>query len=158
MQHQPILSDGETIHVVIFRLCDEEFALDVSRVQEIIRFGEITWVPKCPKFIKGVINLRGNLIPVAHLGERLGFGKIEYGRQNRIIVVELDDITIGFIVDLVLEARELPLARVQPPPTIVLGGVETEYITGVAKLEDRLVILLDIEKILSMAKKEVEAD
>lgn len=147
-------TSGETqcLQVVTFRLGDETFAFDISKVQELIRIGEIRWVPKCPKYIKGVINLRGNLIPIVHLRERLGLEKkdSEDDKKRRIIIVELDEITVGFIVDSVLESREIPLSCIEPPPMIVMGGVESEYITGVAKLEDRLLILLNIEKILAL--------
>ncbi|VAW35112.1 Positive regulator of CheA protein activity (CheW) [hydrothermal vent metagenome] len=142
------IDSGEVLQLVTFRLGNEEFSVDILKVQEIIRLMELTRVPKAPEFIEGVINLRGKVIPVMDLRKRFGMPKAEDTSEARIIVVELASTTVGFRVDGVSEVLRLPADTVEPPP-IMVSGVETEYIRGVGKLDDRLIILLDVEKVLT---------
>lgn len=136
------------LQIVTFKIGKEEFSVDILKVQEIIRVIEITRVPRSPRFVEGVINLRGKVIPVLDLRKRFGLKSIEKDKDTRIIVVESSGRTVGLIVDSVSEVLRLNASTVEPPPEIV-GGVDSEYVEGVGKLEDRLIILLNLDKVLS---------
>jgi purine-binding chemotaxis protein CheW len=136
----------ELIQLVTFTIGDEEFGVDILKVREINRMMDITRVPKSPPFVEGVINLRGKVIPVINLRKRFAMETRESDKETRIIVVEVDTKTIGFIVDSVSEVLRIPADTVEPPPPFV-ADVDAEYISGVGKLEDRLLILLDLEKL-----------
>lgn len=153
MEIKKDLDAREVLQLVTFRLGKEEFSLDILQVQEIIRHMELTRVPKTPDFVEGVINLRGKVIPVLDLRRRFGLGTDERTNDTRIIVVEVDNKTVGLKVDAVSEVLRLPADRVEAPPEIVTG-VESEYIKGVGKLDGRLLILLDVEKVLSKNEKD----
>ncbi|MCW8849928.1 MAG: chemotaxis protein CheW, partial [Melioribacteraceae bacterium] len=127
----------ELLQLVSFKIDDAEFGVDILRVQEINKMMELTVVPNTPKFIEGVVNLRGRIIPVINLRSRLGLNVKEYDSETRIIVVDLNDKTIGFIVDEVKEVLRIPKSITEQPPEIV-SGVDAEYITAIGKLEDRL--------------------
>ncbi|GAB6162785.1 chemotaxis protein CheW [Desulfothermus naphthae] len=142
----------EMLQLVSFKLGDEEFGVDIMQVQEIIRMQNITSVPNAPEFVEGVINLRGRVIPIVDLRKRFGLEEKSHDKATRIIVVKVDDLTVGLIVDEVSEVLRIPVDTVEPPPPIV-AGVESEYIKGVGKLEDRLLILLDLSKTLSKEEK-----
>ena len=144
----------ELLQLVSFNLSSEEFGIDILKVQEIIRLISITKVPNSPEFIEGVINLRGRVIPVIALRIKLGMEKIEYSNSTRIIVVEINNNTVGFVVDGVSEVLRIPANITEAPPSMV-AGVDSEYITAVGKLEDRLLILLDLEKILAINEHEM---
>jgi len=143
----------EVLQLVTFRLGNEEFSLDILKVQEIIRHMDLTRVPKTPEFVDGVINLRGRVIPVLDLRKRFGLPKDENTNETRIIVVDVDNRTVGLKVDAVSEVLRLPADTVEPPPAIVTG-VESEYIKGVGKLDGRLLILLDVAKILTCTERD----
>jgi purine-binding chemotaxis protein CheW len=143
----------ELLQLVSFNIGQEEFGLDIQSVQEINRMVEITHVPNSPEFVSGVINLRGKVIPVINLRKRFGFPPRESDKNTRIIVVELGDMVVGFIVDAVSEVLRIPKNITEPPPSIV-AGIGSEYITAVAKLENRLLILLDLERILLEKEKQ----
>jgi purine-binding chemotaxis protein CheW len=143
----------EMLQLVSFNIGQEEFGLDIQRIQEINRMVEITRVPNSPEFVTGVINLRGKVIPIIDLRKRFGFPPKESDRNTRIIVVELSDMVVGFAVDSVSEVLRIPKNITEPPPPIV-AGIGSEYITAVAKLENRLLILLDIERILKDNEKQ----
>jgi len=143
----------ELLQLVSFKVSDAEFGVDILRVQEINKMMELTVVPNTPSFVEGVVNLRGRIIPVINLRSRLGLEVKEYDSETRIIVVDLDDKTIGFIVDEVKEVLRIPKSITEAPPQIV-SGVDSEYITAIGKLEDRLLILLDLTKILSNKENE----
>lgn len=142
----------EILQLVSFKIGSEEFGVDILRVQEINRMMEITKVPNAPKFVEGIINLRGRVIPVVDLRIRLDMEKKEQDKDTRIIVVELDGTTVGFIVDEVSEVLRIPKNITEPPPSMV-AGIDSDYITAVGKLEDRLLILLDLEKVLTDKEK-----
>ncbi len=135
------------VQLVTFSLGTEEFSIDILKVQEIIRPMDITRVPGAPGFIEGVINLRGKVIPVMDLRKRLGMPPQEETRDTRIVVVEVGGKTVGLKVDSVSEVLRLPTDRIEPPPTFD-SVQDTDCIQGVGKLEDRLIILLDVEKVL----------
>ncbi len=142
----------DMLQLVSFKLGDEEFGVDIMQVQEIIRMQNITSVPNAPDFVEGVINLRGRVIPIIDLRKRFGLEQKDHDKSTRIIVVKVDEITVGLVVDEVSEVLRIPKETVEPPPPIV-AGVESEYISGVGKLEDRLLILLDLSKTLSKEEK-----
>jgi len=143
---------GEELQLVSFRVEDEEFGLEILRVQEIIRVQQLTRVPASPDFIEGVINLRGRVIPVISLRRRFGLAQTASDKQTRIVVVEVKGAVLGFMVDSVSEVLRLPIDTVEPPPR--LGRVEREYVRGVGKLGSRLLILLDIDHLMSDAEEE----
>jgi purine-binding chemotaxis protein CheW len=136
----------ELLQIVSFRVGAEEFGLDILRVQEIIRHQHLTRVPNSPEFVDGVINLRGKVIPVVALRKRFGITEEPADGQARIVVLEIKNAILGFIVDSVPEVVRICSVAVLPPPR--LGTVEREYVSGVVKLDDRLLILLDVDRIL----------
>ena len=143
----------DLLQLVTFRIGEEEFGVDILRVQEIIRIMEITRVPKSPDFVEGVINLRGKVIPIIDLRKRFGLEVKEYVKHTRIIVIEISNMIVGFVVDAVSEVLRIPADTVEPPPPAVMGGIDSEYISGAGKLEDRLLILLDLDKLLSQEEQ-----
>jgi purine-binding chemotaxis protein CheW len=143
----------ELLQLVSFNIGQEEFGLGIQSIQEINRMVEITRVPNSPDFVSGVINLRGKVIPIINLRKRFGFPPKENDRNTRIIVVELGTMVVGFVVDAVSEVLRIPKNITEPPPSIV-AGIGSEYITAVAKLENRLLILLDLERILLEKEKQ----
>ncbi len=148
---------GELLQLVTFNIGKEEFGVDILHVQEINRMTHITKVPNAPHFVEGVINLRGRVIPVIDLRLKLKIEKKDYDKNTRIIVVEVDNKTIGFIVDSVNEVLRIPANLTEVPPDMV-SGVESEFIKSVGKLEDRLLILIDIQKVIQTNEiKKVEA-
>ena len=138
----------DILQLVTFNLGEEEFAVDILNIQSINRMMEITNVPNSPTFVEGIINLRGQVIPVIDLRDRLKLSKKEYDKHSRIIVVDIDGKVIGFIVDEVNEVLRIQSNITEPPPQMV-SGVDSEFITAVAKLEDRLITLLDLKRLLS---------
>ncbi|HEY9165606.1 MAG TPA: chemotaxis protein CheW [Candidatus Kryptonia bacterium] len=144
----------DTIYqLVSFVVEHEEFGVDILKVQEIIRTVDITRVPKAPAFVEGVINLRGKIVPVIDLRKRFGIDAKEKDNETRIIVVELTDKVVGFLVDKVKEVIRVEKSIIEPPPELTTS-VSANYITGVAKLQDRLLILLDLDKVLSSDEQE----
>lgn len=135
------------LQIVGFRIGRETFGLPISSVREIIRVPEITSVPNAPEYIEGVINLRGRIIPVVDLRKRLGVKLAGPNKENRVVVVELETRPIGLIVSSASEVLRVPRSEIEEPHHVFLeSGVN--YISGVGKLDGRLVILLDLEKIL----------
>ena len=144
----------ELLQLVSFKIGDEEFGVDILRVQEINRMMDITQVPNAPEYVDGVINLRGRVIPVIDLRVKLRMPRIDHDKDTRIIVVEIGNRTVGFIVDSVNEVLRIPTNITEPPPDMA-AGLDADYITAIGKLEDRLLILLDLEKILTVSEKKV---
>lgn len=145
------MNEGAIRQLVTFKIEDDEFGVDILKVQEINRMMTITRIPNAPDFVEGVINLRGKIIPIVDLRKKLGFPSKEYDKSTRIIVIELEGIVLGFIVDSVSEVLRIPSNTIEPPPSII-RGIESEFIEGVGKLEDRLLILLELKKIFSVAE------
>ncbi len=138
----------DILQLVTFFLGEEEFAVDILNIQGINRMIEITAVPNAPDFVEGIINLRGKVIPLINLRKRLGMPFLQWDRSTRFIVVELTNKVIGFVVDSVSEVLRISKDTIEPPPTMMTGA-KTDYITAVAKVQDRLLILLDLHKVLT---------
>jgi len=136
-----------TMQMVSFQLAGEEYGVEINKVREIILVGEITQVPQTPPYVKGLINLRSTVIPVVDLRLRFGLAAPEATDETRIVVINIAEKTIGIIVDAVNEVLRISQNQIAPPPPTV-AGLGQEYLVGLAKLEDRLLIMLDIEKIL----------
>jgi len=141
-------NDGELLQLVSFEVGEEEYAVPILSVQEINRMMQITRVPQSPVFVEGVINLRGRIIPVIDLRKRFGLTELENSDDVRIIVVEIASRVIGFTVDRVNEVLRINSSIVEPAPAMVCG-LDTDYVQGVGKLDDRLLILLSLEKLFT---------
>jgi len=133
--------------LVTFRLGGEEFGVDIMRVQEIIRIPPITRVPKAPAYVEGVINLRGNVIPVVSLRTRFGMERVEDTDLSRIIVLQVHKKVFGIRVDAVTEVLRLDDSAIEPPPPVALG-MDSQFIHGVGKIGERLLILLDLDNMM----------
>ena len=144
------------LQVVVFQVADEHYAVDISGVREILRLPEITRVPHSPAFVEGVINPRGSVIPVIDLHKRFGIEQRDSTNDTRVMVLNVSDSLVGAIVDSVSEVLTFTEEQIEPVDRLSVT-ISAEYITGVAKLEDRLVILLDYEKVLG-AEERVEVD
>lgn len=144
--------NDQELQLVIFRLAKEEYGLPITRVQEINRLVPITKLPQTPSFMEGIINLRGRIIPVVDLRKRFQLNVTEYDDDTRIIIVEVSGQTVGIIVDAVNEVVRLSADSIEPPPPAFV--LDARYIEGVGKLDGRLLILLDINKILT-AQEEI---
>ena len=142
----------EERQLVVFRLYEEEFGVEITKVREIIKPRHITRLPHVDDYIEGVTNLRGEVIPVICLRKRFGITAQENTQDTRIIILEVNENPVGFIVDAVTETLRLPETSIEPPPSSV-EGLKSDYLAGVGKLDDRLLILLEIDKILSTEEK-----
>jgi purine-binding chemotaxis protein CheW len=134
--------------LVVFQLAAEFYGVEIARVHEIIRPQSVTRVPRAPAFVDGVINLRGKVIPVLNIRQRFGLPPAEPTRTSRIVVVEIGDQIVGIVVDAVSEVLRVSTGAIEPPGPVMAGG-EAEYVSGIAKLADRLVILLDLDRMLA---------
>lgn len=134
--------------LVLFQLAEELYGVDIADVHEIIRMQSITKVPKAPFFVEGIINLRGKVIPVADLRKRLGLAATKHTENSRIVVVESEGNNTGMIVDAVTEVLRIPDDSVEPPIDI-LTSIDSDYLLGVAKHNSSMIILLDLNKVLS---------
>ena len=133
--------------LVGFRIGEETYGVQIGAVREIVRVPEITSVPNAPDMIEGVINLRGKIIPVMDLRKRFGSSVIQPDKKNRILVVDLENRLLGLIVSSASEVLKIPPSEIEPPGAVFAEG-ESSYVTGVGKLKGRLVILLDIARLL----------
>lgn len=144
--------NGEERQLVVFQLGAELYGVDIARVHEIIRLQTITRVPRAPSFVEGVINLRGKVIPVVDLRRRFGLPIGEHTRATRTVVVEIGDQVVGIIVDSVSEVLRVNTSTIEPPSPVV-AGIDSEYLHGIAKLPERLVILLDLDRVLAREER-----
>ncbi len=134
--------------VVVFDLNEEAHGVDISQVREIIRMEEITRVPRAPEFVEGVINLRGKVNPVVDLRARFSMPSTERTDEHGIIGVDVDGQDIGMVVDAVTEVSRTPSDSIEPPSSVITTD-DSEYLTGIVKTDDKLIILLDIAKVIS---------
>lgn len=140
------------MQLVTFNLGKEEFAVPILQIQEINRLVDITKVPRSPDFVEGVINLRGKVIPIIDLRKRFGLPQAELGKYARIVVVNMEGRMVGLIVDSVSEVLRLSEDAIEPAPPVV-AGIDSEYIRGLGKLDGRLLIMLDLSKILTKEER-----
>ncbi len=135
------------IELLGFMLSNEQYALDILEIKEIVRLHAITPVPRSPPWLKGIVTLRGVIVPIFDLRSRLGLAEIEYGPETRIIVVYRGEEFAGLIVDRITQVMRLPVETIEPPPPTI-GEVEAEYLRGVARFRDQLVILLNLPRVV----------
>jgi purine-binding chemotaxis protein CheW len=140
---------GDELQLVVFNIGDEEFGVEIMNVQEIIRMTNITKIPQAPNYVRGIINLRGRIVIVINLNDIMGMDGKEADEHTRIIVAEMGETVVGFIVDSVSEVLRLPESNVEPAPAIIANKIDTEYVLGVGKIDDRLLILLNLHKVFS---------
>ena len=140
--------------LVVFDLASEAYGVDIGAVREIIRMQDITKVPRTPEFVEGVINLRGKVIPVVDLRKRFMLPVAEQNDDNRIVVVDIGGQDIGVVVDAVTEVLRILSDSVEPPSSVITT-TDSDYLMGICKLESRMIILLDLERVLSDDEKNV---
>ncbi|MBN2374671.1 chemotaxis protein CheW [bacterium] len=153
MAKDRILKDVEAEKYVTFFLDEEEYALPIFQVQEIKRVGDITRVPNSPPHVRGVVNLRGKIIPVIELKNRLNLGKTSIGEESRIVVVENGSRIFGLMVDSVSQVLNITAEEIDNAPQEVIR-IKENYISGIGKLEDRMVILIDLDKIIGKGSRD----
>lgn len=141
------IASEQILQLVTFTLEKEEYAVDILSVQEINRITEITRVPNAPDYVEGVINLRGKVIPVVNLRKKFGLDNRETDDSSRVIIMDIQGVTYGLVVDSVSEVLRIPANIVEPPPPMA-SSMSSMFIKGIAKLENRLIILIDIDKCL----------
>jgi purine-binding chemotaxis protein CheW len=140
--------------LVVFQLGHELYGADISVVREVSPLQRVTRVPRTPRYIEGVTNLRGRVIPVVDLRRRFNLPVTAATKSTRIAVAELEGGQVGMIVDAVLEVLRVPAASIEPP-TQLLSKVETDYVQGVAKVDGRLIVLLDLARVLRREERKV---
>lgn len=140
------------LQVVVCELAEERYGLDIAKVFEIIRHQPITAVPRSPAFVKGVINLRGRIIPVVDLRDRFGMPEVEPTKETRIVVAESSATRVGLIVDSVSEVLLVPADAIEQTPEVA-AGADAEYLRGIAKLADRLVLLLELDGLFGIEEQ-----
>jgi len=143
---------GQELKVIVFTLGHEEYGIEVDKVQTIERMSPITRVPKTPAFVKGVINLRGVVVPIIDLRGRFGLPESDYTENTRIINVAVKDLEVGFIVDSANDVIDIDSDTIESPPEVV-GGIKAKYLRGVAKVSDqRLLIMLNLDEVLNKSE------
>ena len=141
-------SSEESLQLVSFELSGEEFGVDIMQVSEIIPISKITRIPQAPECVKGLINLRGKIVVVIDLNRRLGFSPRESDSLSKIIIVKVKDTTIGVLVNSVNGILKLPLSSIESTPDMIKSKINSEYLTGVGKAGNRLLILLNLARVL----------
>ena len=144
------------VQAIGLRIGSEEYGLPIAQVQEVINTPRITRVPKAPQYLKGVINLRGNVIPVVDVARRLGIGETSVANGSRIVAVDVGEEVVALAAEQVSKVTRLAESAIKPPPPLV-SGISAEYINGVARLPHRFLIFLDLERVLAEGEAEVEA-
>jgi purine-binding chemotaxis protein CheW len=139
--------------LVIFEIGNEHFGIDIAAVEGIVKMQEITRVPQAAEYVEGITNLRGSVLPVIDLEKRFGIPPHERTRETRIVVVNMDKVKIGMIVAAVSEVLTIDDSVIEPAPAIVTT-INSRFITGIARIDTRLVILLDLNLVLSETEKE----
>ena len=140
--------DDASEQLVVMEIANESYGVNIGAVNTIIRMQEVTAIPRTPDFVEGVINLRGSIIPVIDLRKRFGLPVGEVTKASRIVVVDASSQMLGMVVDAVVETLRLPQNAIEPPSPVV-STVDSAYVRGVGKHDNRLVILLDLDKVLS---------
>lgn len=141
------------LQFVVFKLGNEEYGVNIMQVKEIVPYKEPVKVPNTPNFIEGIINLRSQIIPIVNLRKRFNITGESVNEETRIIVMNIDSKQVGFIVDDASEVRTINEEDIENPPEII-AGIERKYITGIGKIGERILILLDLDKLFSEKEKE----
>ncbi|MBP2029995.1 purine-binding chemotaxis protein CheW [Methanohalophilus levihalophilus] len=152
--HNQILNVDQTVQVIVFTLGEERYGVEISQVKEIIRPTKITRIPNAPDFMEGVVNLRGQITTIINLRKRFGKEPKEVDGNTRIIVVEYENAVIGMVVDTVNEVKYLSSKNIDPLPNIVTSRDDSKCLTGVGKLDDGLLTLMDLDKVFT--EEEIE--
>ena len=139
---------GEVKQLISFAVGAEEYGLELLLVKEVIRMRQINWLPQAPPCMKGIINLRGDVIPIVDLRERFGLPSIDQTAMTRVIVVEAEGRPVGMVVDSASQVVRVPADQFEPPPPM-MGAAAQRFITGVGKIDGKLITMVDAEKILS---------
>jgi purine-binding chemotaxis protein CheW len=147
-------SEQERMQLVSFNLENEEYGVEVLKVREIIRMPNITRVPNTPHYVEGVINLRGKVIPIISLRKRFNLNSSEADSRTRIMVMDMTNNLTGFVVDSVAEVIRVSSDEIQPAPPVISGSIEQECLSGVINRADRLLVLLDLERMFSREEQE----
>lgn len=137
--------------VIVFQLKDEEYCIPVNEVRSIEKLQHITRVPRTAPYVKGVINLRGVVTPIIDLRRRFQLGEVPYNENTRIIIVAIGDMEVGLVVDAANDVIDIDSTTVEPPPEVI-GGIESDYLKGVIKIDRRLLILLNLPRVLEMSE------
>lgn len=140
--------DEGTTNLVTFRLGSGEYAIDIMQAKEIIKMEKITLIPNAPYFVEGVINLRGNIIPIIDLKKRFNLEESEGDKNTGIIIAKIEDVDMGIMIDSVSKVVSMANSDIQPPPSM-LQGIGQRYIKGVGKMEDKLLVVLDLDKLFT---------
>lgn len=151
--HSPEKYSTNSMKVIVFRLLEETYGVDVSQVKSIERIDTITKVPSTPPFVKGVIQLRGSVLPIVDLKERLGLEETATTEQSRIIIAAMGEHEVGIIVDSANDVMDIPFSKMDPLPPMI-SRVDIKYLQGIAKLPDQLLVLLRLDKVLEMEEIE----
>ncbi|MFQ5900990.1 MAG: chemotaxis protein CheW [Thermodesulfobacteriota bacterium] len=142
----------EEIQLALFRIGEDEYVVNIMRIKEVIKYQKITHVPKSPPFIEGVINLRGIVVPIVDMRKRFDIPSPSINPKVRIIIMQVEDRILGILVDEVSDVIKLPASSIMPPPKII-KGIEAEFLEGVCEVKERVLLLLNIDKILTVAEK-----
>jgi purine-binding chemotaxis protein CheW len=143
-------SEATTLELLCFKVADEEYAISIMDIKEIIKPREVTEVPRVPTFVRGILSLRGIIIPIFDMRVRLGLPGIERSEKERVIVVNRQSGFCGVLVDEVVQVVRIPEGGIEPPP-VVLEGIDREFIQGIGRVAGRMLILLDMEKVLDVS-------
>ncbi len=147
----PIVETSSELQLVVFTLDKEEFGVEINNVQEIIRMPSITQVPGAQAFVEGLTNLRGKIITILNLSVIMGMERSETCEDTRIVVVNMDGVVMGFVVDSVREVLRLLAKNVEPAPPVIAGKVSAENLLGIGRMKNRLLILLNLDGVISTA-------
>ena len=145
----------ELIQLVSFNLDQEEYGVEVLKVREIIRMNNITHMPNTPHYVEGIINLRGKVIPIVSMRKKFGLMEAENNSHTRIMIMDIAGELMGFIVDAVSEVIRISGTEIQPSPSVAGGGIDQDCIAGVINLSERLLVLLDLDRMFSQEEKEL---
>lgn len=148
-------AEGDSVQSILFRMGDEFYGLSISLVREIIKPLPVTRFPKSPAFVEGVIDLRGRILPIVNLRKMFGLAAADITEETRFVDLQLDGLDLGIVVDAVSEVMHIPTNLIEPAPAIV-AGVEGKYLQGIARLDDKLIMLLDVDEIFAQWMKKSE--
>ncbi|MDH4618106.1 chemotaxis protein CheW [Brevibacillus sp. AY1] len=146
-------AERETVQSILFKMGDEFYGLPISLVREIIKPLPVTRFPKSPVHVEGVIDLRGRILPIINLRKMFGLAPLDITEDTRFVDLQLDGLDLGIVVDAVSEVMNIPKHVIEPAPPII-AGVEGKYLQGIARLNDKLIMLLDVDEIFGQWKKQ----